>query len=150
MGIRFLGTGVLFTLAVAGCALETEEEPATTQPAELKGANEGTDLSLQTWATPGTCDGINVLVDHYAILTTTGSVDSAIVTIDGVYVMTVEPQDFTHHGRVKTWEFAEVAKEAPGFYSMEVCATQSGAQGRPSKRACTMLEYDAVCGTVQK
>lgn len=149
MRILCFGTGVLFALAVAGCAFETADESTATRADGLKGANEGTALSLEAWATFGDCDGVNATVFHHLKLTTTGSVDSAIMTVDGQYALTVQPQDFVHDGRIQTWEYVDMAPKAPGTYTSEICATQSGAQGRTSKHACTTLEYEARCRALE-
>jgi hypothetical protein len=84
-------------------------------------------------------------------LSTTGSVDSAVITaaVDGdeeSEVGVIQPQHFVHDGQDKTaaWSFA--IDLADGEHSVEVCFTQSGAQGRPPKTVCATVEVEVSCG----
>jgi hypothetical protein len=111
---------------------------------ELKLDNEGTALSGA--AVVGPCSNGRATVT--GTLTTTGSVDSADVTIalvNGpvVNAFTVQPQDFVHDGRIKTFSIDFLFFS--GSYSFEVCATQSGSQGRTQKATCEVVTFRVSC-----
>jgi len=81
-------------------------------------------------------------------LTTTGSVDSVDATISVlngpvVQAFTIEPQDFEHSGRDKS--FSKTFFFVNGSYAFEVCGTQSGAQGRTSKGVCATYVFTVAC-----
>lgn len=137
-------TGLCVALMATGCALETSEEPTSSAASAIQGFDEGTQLSFAVDVEVGSCDGAGAWVSHHATLTTTGSVDSAVITVEGEQVYTVHPRDFEHHGRVKTYEHTETSWYPSGIYTEELCATQSGAHGREAKRACTEVRF-TVC-----
>jgi hypothetical protein len=106
------------------------------------GANKGTALSAFSEVAEITCiNESEADVDLWTQLTTTGSVDSAIVyiSIDGdepFKAATIAPQDFVHNGRIKTAEGITTHTLANGEHTLQACFVQSGAQGRASKSTC--------------
>lgn len=106
------------------------------------GANKGTALSATAGIAEIRCTSeTEAEVDLLAELTTTGSVDSALVylSIDSsepVHAGTINPQDFVHTGRIKTAESLLTNTLTNGEHTIQACFTQSGAQGRPSKATC--------------
>jgi hypothetical protein len=74
-------------------------------------------------------------------LKSTGSVDSAVITAsvnggEAVEVGTLQPDDFSRGGRNKTASYSVELSLSNGTHSVEICFTQSGAEGRESKRVC--------------
>lgn len=138
---------------LAACGVGSEvgsEEPSSglvehheaLKAASTGGNDEGTSLSATAAVTATTCTSEQeAQVDIATTVTTTGSVDSAIVTasVDGgaaTQVGIIQPQDFSHDGRIKTASFALSLSMANGEHSVQVCFTQSGAQGREPKQTC--------------
>jgi hypothetical protein len=139
---------VAAVLCLGGCAAggtaSSAPEDVGQNSVALKLDNEGTALSES--AAVGACS--NGLGTVTGTLTTTGSVDSADVTISlingpVVNAFTVQPQDFVHDGRIKT--FSIDFQFLSGLYSFEVCATQSGSQGRTQKAICEVITFRVSC-----
>lgn len=124
----------------------TSSRAAVTTPSSgnSTGSNDnGTGLSAS--CTPGdvqcTSDSGGT-VTLSGTVTSTGSVDSVVITasINGgeeTQVGLIEPTDFSHDGRIKTVSYSVTLTLDNGTYSVELCFTQSGAQGRKPKRVCT-------------
>jgi len=114
------------------------------------GANKGTALSATSNVAEITCSSeTEAEVDLLNTLTTTGSVDSAVVYIsidsgEPVEAGTISPRDFVHTGRIKTAEQLATNTLTNGDHTIQACFVQSGAQGRTSKTTCS----DAVTFTV--
>jgi hypothetical protein len=83
------------------------------------------------------------------VLTSTGSVDSAVITasVNGgepVELGTLNPEDFSRGSRAKTANYSVTLSLPNGTHSVELCLTQSGSQGREPKRACATVEAVSV------
>lgn len=132
--------------ACGGVEQETETLPDLAQHAqEVKAGgrtDQGTSLSATAAATAITCTSEEeAQVDLAGTVTTTGSVDSVIITaaVDGgapVEMGLIRPQDFEHDGRIKTAAYALSLSLPNGEHSIQVCFTQSGSQGREPKMTC--------------
>ncbi len=102
----------------------------------------GTELTATAEVTGNTCTReTEAQVSLGGVVSTTGSVDSVIITaaIDGgdrVELTTLNPQDFEHEGRNKTATYAVSVTLPNGTHTVELCFTQSGAQGREPKTTC--------------
>jgi hypothetical protein len=48
----------------------------------------------------------------------------------------IQPQDYSHEGRIKTAGYALSVSLPNGEHTVQVCFTQSGAQGREPKTTC--------------
>lgn len=102
----------------------------------------GTELTATAEVTGNTCTSeTEAQVSLGGVVSTTGSVDSVIITaaIDGgdrVELTTLNPQDFEHDGRNKTATYAVSVTLPNGTHTVEICFTQSGAQGREPKTTC--------------
>ncbi|MDY7229610.1 hypothetical protein [Hyalangium rubrum] len=107
-----------------------------------RGTDNGTSLSATAEVTANTCTSEEAAqVDIAGTVTTTGSVDSVIITasIDGgdrVQMGLIQPQDFLHDGRIKTAGYALSVSLPNGEHTVQVCFTQSGSQGREPKETC--------------
>lgn len=130
-----LASALTFALGVFGVA----------SSAQAQGDN-GTALSAT-----GTLDSVEctsteeATVSLSGVLTSTGSVDSAIITasVNGgepVEMGIINSEDFSRGGRVKTASYAVSLSLPNGTHSVELCFTQSGSQGREPKRACVTVE----------
>lgn len=148
MNTRLKLLSVCCTLSLlAACGGETLSEEAsafaTRQDAVSTGANDnGTRLSASGEVTDTTCTSTEAAdVSIAGVLTTTGSVDSALITVsvnggEATQVGVINPQDFSRGGRVKTAPYALTLSLPNGEHTVEVCFTQSGAQGREPKAVC--------------
>jgi hypothetical protein len=102
----------------------------------------GTELTATAEVTGTTCTSeTEAQVSLGGVVSTTGSVDSVIITaaIDGgdrVELTTLDPQDFEHDGRNKTATYAVSVALPNGTHTVEICFTQSGSQGREPKTTC--------------
>jgi hypothetical protein len=134
---------------LAACGVDATEEQSPELQARheaLKaastGGDQGTSLSATAAVTATTCTSEQeAQVDLSATLTTTGSVDSALITVsvdggEATQVGSIQPQDFSHDGRIKTASSALSVSLANGEHTVLVCYTQSGAQGREPKQTC--------------
>src|SRR5262249_52909498 len=107
--------------------------------------DDGTTLSATATAGAPVCTSANSAdVTISGVVTSTGSVDSAIMTasIDGAPAVQegiIEPTDFTHHGRIKTADYSLTLSLSNGTHTILVCFTQSGAPHRMPKTACAPL-----------
>jgi hypothetical protein len=138
----------LTLLAACGVAEEEQIQELGQQRAALKagasarGEDNGTSLSATAETTAVTCTSEEeAQVDLAGTVTTTGSVDSVIITaaIDGgapVQVGIIRPQDFSHDGRIKTAGYAASFDLPNGEHTIQMCFTQSGSQGREPKYTC--------------
>jgi hypothetical protein len=107
------------------------------------GANDnGTSLTAAAEAGAPECTSTSsATVTLSGTLTTTGSVDSATITasIDGgapSSIGVIQPQDFSHAGRIKTASYSFTFELENGTHTITLCFTQSGAQGRYPKSVC--------------
>jgi len=134
-------------LAACGVAQEEEQVQEFSQrsdavKAAARGTDNGTSLSATAAATAITCTSEEeATVDLAGTVTTTGSVDSVIITasIDGgaaTQMGLIRPQDFSHDGRIKTAGYALSVSLPNGEHTIQVCFTQSGSQGREPKSTC--------------
>jgi hypothetical protein len=114
--------------------------------AAVQAANSGTALSISVDATAGAVCGEFVI--SYTVQSTAAA-DAATITADADTVGLIASGNVMDGGG---WMFAGRTKTAvgdftltldPGEYSIDVCATQHGAQGRQSKQACTTVEITA-------
>src|SRR5689334_4795946 len=142
MSCRLHATGAALFAIVVGCGnVDGNSETESVQSA-LNEENNGTALTATASADEPICiDEQHALVGVSGTLRTTGSVDSALisVSIDGAnatQVGTIEPQDFLHDGRVKTASYSFDVELSNGAHTLLVCFTQSGAKGRESKQTC--------------
>jgi hypothetical protein len=132
----------LVLASLVGCAGVPEEQVDTAALAVKPGGDNGTELSATAAASEPVClgeDSASVILE--GTLTTTGSVDSAEITVvvDGgaeTLVGIIEPDDFEHNGREKSADYSFDLTLSEGSHSVTVCFTQSGAQGREPKRVC--------------
>ena len=74
-------------------------------------------------------------------VTSTGSAGSVSITVavDGgeeLQVVDIDSGAFVNDGRAKSGSFGFALSLSIGSHDVQVCATQSGAMGRASKRAC--------------
>lgn len=111
--------------------------------------NNGTSLAVTVDTPTVTCnaEGTGAEVSAAYTVLSTGSADSAIMvaTIDGLdYALpTIASGNvaggggWTFAGRTKTAEGTFTTSLPNGTYFLTICATQSGANGRNSKRACS-------------
>lgn len=143
----------LSLLAACGGEAIPEETSALAvrRDAASSGANDnGTRLTAFNEVTGISCidtETADVAIDGE--LTSTGSVDSAIITVsvdggEATQVGVINPKDFSRGGRVKTAPYALSLALPNGEHSVEVCFIQSGAQGRNPKGICA----DAVTAVV--
>lgn len=138
---------------LVGCGTELSDDLRSSSQAI--GANNGTALSVAVSATAVNCtssSGADVVFS--GVLTTTGSVDSTLITasVDGgarQLLHTIQPQDFVHQqGGDKTAAYSVTLPLTNGSYNVELCFTQSGSQGREPKEVCAPVEAIAVaCAT---
>ena len=138
--------GCVVLAALSGCMGgsdgTTENVETTLQAAKPGGDDNGTELSATAEASAPVClDSDTATVNIAGLLTTTGAVDSAEITlsIDGgpaAPMGTIEPDDFVHDGRVKNAPYSLDLTLANGTYSIDVCFTQSGSPGREPKTVC--------------
>lgn len=120
------------------------------------GGNKGTALSALSNIAEITCvNESEAEVDLWSQLTTTGSVDSAIVYIsidaeEPFQAATIAPQDFVHNGRIKTAEGITTHTLTNGEHTIQACFVQSGSQGRRSKSTCAEpVTFTVDCATDQ-
>jgi hypothetical protein len=148
--------GGLVLAALTGCLGGTEGDSGTLESLVLAAKNddEGTELSATAVSTEPLClDGDSAAVTVSGVLTTTGSVDSAEITVsvDGGTAEpmgTIEPDDFDHDGRIKNADYSLDLTLSNGTHTIEVCFTQSGAQGREPKQVCAPVVTVVVdCST---
>ena len=136
-------------LAACGPAGEEEQVPELSQSQQAvkagtaaRGEDNGTSLSATAGTTAVTCTSEEgAQVDLAGTVTTTGSVDSVIITasVDGgapVQMGIIRPQDFSHDGRIKTAGYAASFDLPNGEHTIVMCFTQSGSQGREPKHTC--------------
>jgi len=138
----------LSILAACGPATEEEQvqELSQSQQAVKAGAaaqgDQGTSLSATAATTALTCTSEEeAQVDIGGVVTSTGSVDSVIITasINGgapAQMGLIRPQDFSHDGRIKTASYSLSLNLPNGEHTVQVCFTQSGSQGREPKQTC--------------
>ncbi len=133
-------------MAACGVAEEQGRELSENQDAVTAGAgrdDQGTSLSATAAVAGTTCnsDGAGAQVDLTGTVSTTGSVDSVVITaaIDGgapAQVGFLSPQDFVHDGRNKTATYSVSLSVPNGEHTLLMCFTQSGSQGREPKTTC--------------
>lgn len=148
--LRNMLLGALVALVTA-CGAGTnggEDTRAGSQDSLSAGAGEGarddngTELTATAEVTATTCTSeTEARVSLGGTVSTTGSVDSVIITAaigdeDRVELATLRPQDFEHDGRDKTAAYAVDVVLPNGTHTVELCFTQSGAQGREPKMTC--------------
>lgn len=134
---------------LAACGVPTDEEQGLelqqsqeAVKAAARGEDNGTSLSATAANTATTCTSEEAAqVDIGGTLTSTGSVDSAIITVsvdggEATQMGIIQPEDFSHDGRIKTASYALSLSLANGEHSVQVCFTQSGSQGREPKQVC--------------
>lgn len=126
-GMGILATAITFFAASASAADNGTALTATGAVASIACINDG-----------------EAIVTINAQLTTSGSVDSAEVTlsVDGgseISVGTISPRDFVHDGRTKTAAFTDSVTLGNGTHTLQYCFTQSGSQGREPKQVCLTL-----------
>lgn len=138
-------------LAACGVAEEeqvqefSQQQQAMKAGAAARGTDNGTSLSATAETAALTCTSEEeAQVDITGTVTTTGSVDSVIITasINGgapAQMGTIRPQDFSHDGRNKTAGYALSLSLPNGEHTIQVCFTQSGSQGREPKATCAEL-----------
>jgi len=149
MHLKLKTFSVLFALSfLAACGTTQEEETqelsqrADEVKTAARGTDNGTSLSATAAVTANTCTSEEeAQVDLGGVVTTTGSVDSVIITaaVDGgapVQMGLIRPQDFAHDGRIKTASYALSLSLPNGEHTVQVCFTQSGSQGREPKATC--------------
>jgi len=124
-------------------SLATRQDAVKVSAESSTGANDnGTRLSATGEVTGNTCVSTEAAdVSIAGVLTTTGSVDSALITVsvnggEATQVGVINPQDFSRGGRVKTAPYALTLNLPNGEHAISVCFTQSGAQGREPKAVC--------------
>ena len=124
-------------------SLATRQDAVKVSAQSSTGENDnGTRLSATGAVTGNTCTSTEAAdVSIAGVLTTTGSVDSAIITVsvdgaEATQVGVINPQDFSRGGREKSAPYALTLSLANGEHSVSVCFTQSGAQGREPKAVC--------------
>lgn len=113
----------------------------------------GTGLTMTLIASEPVCLGTEEkgTVTIAGVLTTTGSVDSAILTrqidaFDPVEIGTINPRDWTHMGgRDKSATYSDTLTLPNGTYTLTYCFTQSGAQGREPKQVCASTSITIAC-----
>lgn len=113
-------------------------------------SNNGTALTAVASGDPVCLDANSAAVSVQVAVTTSGSVDSAVVTrsIGGgaeTTVATIQPQDFVFSGRYKTAVLTDKLTVSNGTTDVTYCFTQSGAQGRESKKTCTTFSVTVDC-----
>ena len=137
--------GCVVLAALWGCmgGSDGAEENVSNTLLSAQGTDDnGTELSATSEASDPVClDGDTATVNVSGLLTTTGSVDSAEISVsvdggEGTAMGTIEPQDFEHHGRVKDAPYSLDFTLENGTHTIDVCFTQSGAQGREPKQVC--------------
>ena len=139
------------SLVIVGCMQPTPEVGTLQQAASLGDNDNGTRLRASEPLVVIHCGGNGqAQVDLSGTLTSTGSVDSADITysINGggaVPAGVINPQDFVHSGRTKTAPYNVTLTLPDGIYSVEICFTQSGAQGRLPKQDCTTVAFQVNC-----
>jgi hypothetical protein len=139
----------LALLAACGVAEEeaqiqelSQQQDALKAGSSARGTDNGTALSATAGTTAVTCTSEEgAQVDLAGTVTTTGSVDSVIITasVDGgapVQMGIIRPQDFSHDGRNKTASYTASFDLPNGEHTIQMCFTQSGSQGREPKHAC--------------
>jgi hypothetical protein len=146
-GLRKLLLGALVVLFTACGNSQQQAEEAARAGGEgsLNAGGEldnGTVLTATAEVTATTCTSeTQAQVSLGGTVSTTGAVDSVVITaaIDGgdrLTLHTLTPQDFTHEGRNKTAPYAVSVSLPNGTHTVELCFTQSGAQGREPKTTC--------------
>jgi hypothetical protein len=130
-------------IAMAGCTEPRNPAVGREGSAVVQRADRGTEIFAGTAEVTGqTCNGGTGSVTIEGTLTTTGSVDSVEITasVNGAtatLVGTIEPQDFTHEGRIKWAPYSITIDGLPnGTDTVQVCFDQSGSQGREPKHTC--------------
>jgi hypothetical protein len=136
-------------LAACGPAAEEEQvqelqqsQQAVKAGAAARGEDQGTSLSATAATTATTCTSEEeAQVDIGGTVTSTGSVDSVIITVsvDGgapAQMGLIQPQDYSHDGRIKTASYSLSLSLPNGEHTIQVCFTQSGSQGREPKTVC--------------
>jgi hypothetical protein len=142
MRTTLLALGPLLLSLPIGCAV-SPDEPVETSTLAAKPDTAGTALCVTAGASEPVCaDSGEADVTVSGVLTSTGSADSAVVTVrlDGeppVAIGTIEPGDFEHDGREKHAAYSYDFKLPDGTHTIELCFEQSGAQGNPDKAVCT-------------
>lgn len=148
MHLRLKLLSLCCALSLAACGVDMEEQaPSLGQhtaaiKAASTGGDQGTSLSATSGVTATTCTSEEAAqVDIAGTVTSTGSVDSVIITasIDGgeaTQMGIIEPDDFSHDGRTKTASYSLSVSLANGDHTVQVCFTQSGSQGREPKQSC--------------
>lgn len=142
MRTTMLALGPLLLSIPIGCAVSTNE-PVETSTLAAKPDTAGTALCVTAQASEPVCVDVGEAeVTVSGVLTSTGAVDSAEVTvsIDGeppAVIDTIEPGDFEHDGREKHAAYSYDFKLPDGTHTIELCFEQSGAHGNPDKAVCT-------------
>ena len=137
-----LTVGCALLAAMVGCVAEPEGSSESISSTLQTLNDNGTELSATAAAAAPVClDSDAATVTISGVLRTTGAVDSADITvsIDGgpaAPMGTIEPDDFQHDGRVKAAPYSLDLTLTNGTYSIDLCFTQSGAQGREPKTVC--------------
>jgi hypothetical protein len=133
-------------LALASCggmeSTSTESTGTERSGQSTKTNNDGTALSV-TCHVVG-CSGTNAVLA--CTVDSTAATDAAAITLAGYgataqVLTTIRPQDFTRWGPRDPHATATVKVTVPvpnGTYTLTICATQEGANGRLSKSACTL------------
>lgn len=115
----------------------------------------GTELTATGAVTSQVCNGDgSATVTLSGVVTSTGSRDSVEVylSIDGgtdALVYTIQPQDFSNDGRIKTASYSITVTLPPGTHTAMLCFVQSGSQGRTPKKYClpAPLTITVACNT---
>jgi hypothetical protein len=125
------------------------------QTSQTEQHDEGTELSVVglTVGDP-VCNGDDTgTISLTGVLETTGSVDSALVTlsVNGAAPTTIDvipPGGFIDRdGRIKDAPFVESVTLDNGTHTLQLCFVQSGSQGREEKKVCTdVLTVVVDCG----
>jgi hypothetical protein len=136
--------GFLLAAGALACGSAPDRGEGFSETLQLaaKGDDQGTGLSATAEASAPVClDESSASVTISGVLTTTGSVDSAEITVgvdggEATPVGTIEPGDFDHDGNIKTADYSFDLVLAEGAHTVEVCFTQSGSGGREPKFVC--------------
>ncbi len=144
----------LVMLSLVMSAACTDDLATTSQGATV---DNGTALSVSVDGTSYACDddGESAAVTVEFTVTSTAAANGAELTasIDGgaeLGIGAITSGDWTSDGRTKSADGTATFSLAEGTHTIVICATQSGANGRPPKHACSVaaiVEVDCPDGS---